>query len=121
MQSYLHELTEIFEEHFPPVKISEIKRNALLVPFRINKCLSIINYESRRYKPESETVRTIYSNSWGELYSVQGFEPLESMRFDLCDVKPKPPTLMFAPEGCYKERLYFDFLERMDMEFKEQK
>lgn len=117
----LHELTEIFEEHFPPVKISEIKRNALLVPFRINKCLSIINYESRRHKPESETVRTIYSNSWGELYSVPGFEPLESMRFDLCDVKPKPPTLMFAPEGCYKERLYFDFLERVDMEFKEQK
>lgn len=117
----LLELTEMVEELFPPVKISEIKRNSLLVPFRILNCLSIVNYECRRHKPETETVRTIYATSWGELYSVNGFEALESMRFDLCDVKPKPTTFMFAPEGSYKERLYTDFLERVDMEFEERK
>lgn len=113
----LSELTEIFEKLFPPVKIASIKRNSLLVPFRILNCLTLVNYESRRHKAEPETVRTIYNTSWGEVYSVEGFQQLDTLRFDLTDVTPKPNTMMFAPEGCYKERLYKDFMERVDMEF----
>lgn len=116
-ESDLREITKHFEALFPPIKISEIRRNALLVPFRIINCMSIINYEGRRHKPESETVKTIYSTSWGELYSVPGFKALEAMRFDLCDVDPQPPMYMYAPEGSYKERLYNDFLERVDLPF----
>lgn len=119
-ESDLLALAAMFENLFSPVKISEIPRNALLVPYRINHCLSIINFESRRHKPETETVNTIYSTSWGELYCIEGFDALESLRFDLCDVSPKPVTRMFAPEGSYQERLYSNFLERVEMDFEAQ-
>lgn len=113
----LLDLTKILVTLFPPVRISDIKRNALLVPFRICNCLAILNFESRRHKPETETLKLIYYTSWGELYCVDGFKALEAMRFDLCDVEPPPDKYLFAPDGSYRERLFADFKERADMDF----
>ncbi|BDX04688.1 class I adenylate cyclase [Planctobacterium marinum] len=113
----LLDLTKVLEKLFPPVRISDIKRNALLVPFRIINCLAVVNFESRRHKPESETLKLIYYTSWGELYCVDGFKALEAMRFDLCDVDPAPNKYFYAPDGSYRDRLFVDFKERADMDF----
>lgn len=113
----LLELTKVFQKLFPPVRISEIKRNALLVPYRIINCLAIVNFESRRHKPETEELKVIYLTSWGELYCVEGFEALEALRFDLMDVSPPPNKYIISPDGSYRDRLFADFKERSDMDF----
>lgn len=113
----LKSLIDIALDIFPPIKISEIERDALLSPARILKCLIVINFEARRHNPDPETIRTIYLTSWGELYSVEGFEALDSLRMDLFDEEPAPDVFLLAPEGSNKKRLYEEFMERTGMEF----
>ncbi|XOV80188.1 MAG: class I adenylate cyclase [Aestuariibacter sp.] len=106
-------------ELFPPIKISEIPRAELLMPSRILRCLIVLNFETRRHNPEPETIRTIYLTSWGELYSVEGFDALQSLRMDLFieDEELRPEVYVYAPQGSNKKRLYEEFMERTTMEF----
>lgn len=117
-QDDLYKLLALTEQLFSPIRVSEIPREALLVPAKILNCMAVVNFESRRLKAEIETVRIVYSNTWGELYSRSGFEALEQLRAGLLDVKPLPGTFLLALEGSHKKRLYKDFSEQSGMEFK---
>lgn len=118
-ESDVKELINHALDLFPPIKISEIPRADLLMPSRILRCLIVLNFETRRHNPEPETVRTIYLTSWGELYSVEGFDALQGLRMDLFieDSEMKPEVYVYAPEGSNKQHLYEEFMERTTMEF----
>lgn len=105
---------------FAPVKVAEIPRELLLVPPRVLNCISILNFESRRFKPEVETVNTLYINTWGELYHVKGIEETEELRFDLVEAHPQPETYLYAPDGTHKKRLYDDCGSRIRIKYKHQ-
>lgn len=102
---------------FPPIKISEIPRSKLLAPARIVKCLTVINFESWPNIPDLQTVRTAYQTSWGELYSVPGFDALENLRKDLFQGKRKPEIYVQTHESPHKKRLFKEFKEKTEMNF----
>ncbi|MFT4993930.1 MAG: adenylate cyclase class 1 [Paraglaciecola sp.] len=112
-------LLVLTEQLFPPVRVSEIPRKALLAPAKILNCMVVINFESRRIKVDIETVRIVYSDTWGELYSRSGFKALAALRVALLDVKPLPGTYLLALEGSHKKRLYRHFFELSGLEFKQ--
>lgn len=118
-ESDVKELIQHALKLFPPIKISEIPRDQLLMPSRMLRCLIVLNFETRRHNPEPETVRTIYLTSWGELYSVEGFDELQNLRMDLFieDEAFKPEVFVYAPEGSNKKLLFQEFMERTNMEF----
>lgn len=104
-------------EMFPPIKISEIPRSKLLAPSRIIKCLTVINFESWQNVSDLQTVRTAYETSWGELYSVAGFEGLENLRKDLFHGRRKPEVYVKIHDSPHKKRLFEEFKEKTDMDF----
>ena len=104
-------------EMFSPIKISEIPRGKLLAPSRIVKCLTVINFESWPNVGDVQTVRTAYQTSWGELYSVAGFEELEALRRNLFHAKRKPEIYVQTHESPHKKRIFEEFREKTDMEF----
>jgi adenylate cyclase class 1 len=104
-------------EMFSPIKISEIPRGKLLAPSRIVKCLTVINFESWPNVGDVQTVRTAYQTSWGELYSVAGFEELEALRGNLFHAKRKPEIYVQTHESPHKKRIFEEFREKTDMEF----
>lgn len=110
LAKYLHKL-------FPPLRISELSREALLSPARIINCLAVVNFESRRGNGDFEQVQLIYSTSWGEIYMVSGIEAIEALWFDLFEVAEKPNTYVYVPEGTHRKRIYQDFMDRTDMKF----
>lgn len=108
----LQQLAQRIESLFPPVKISELPREALLVPARILNCLAVVNFESRRGNADIESLTLIYSTSWGEIYTLEGFEALEALWFDLFEVPKKPGTFVLVPEGSHQKRIFQDFVRR---------
>lgn len=110
-------LARYLQKLFPPVRVSELPREALLKPARILNCLAIVNFESRRGNADFEQVKLVYSTSWGEIYAISGVEAVEALWFDLFEVAEKPGTFVFVPEGTHRKRIYQDFLERTDMKF----
>lgn len=115
----LYRLARFVRKYFPPIKVSEISRNDLLQPSRIINCMAVVNFESRRFKPDIESIRVIYSNSWGEVYCLDSFEELKKINLDLFDEKldPKPETLLLVPEGSHEKRLKQDFASKSKMSF----
>ena len=113
----LTKLIKHCENLFPPVKVAEIPRDDMLLPSRVTHCLAVANFESRKLKPEIETLQVVYSNSWGELYNVSGVEALKALRFDLQDVKPAPTTVLMMPEESHTKRLKEDFFKQTQMKF----
>lgn len=110
-------LTRYLSKLFPPVKISELSREACLNPARILNCLAVVNFESRRGNPDFEQVQLIYSTSWGEIYMVSGIEAVEALWFDLFESGHNPGTYVFVPEGSQRKRIYQDFLSQTEMKF----
>lgn len=102
---------------FPPIRISDIPRSKLLAPARIIKCLTVINFDSWPNEPDLQTVRTAYQTSWGELYSVAGFEALEDLRRDLFHTKKKPEIYVKTHESHHKKMMFEEFKEKTNMEF----
>ncbi|MCC2606511.1 class I adenylate cyclase [Planctobacterium marinum] len=115
-ESLLQFVTQL-QEMFPPIRISDIPRNKLLAPARIIKCLTVINFESWPNIAEVQTVRTAYQTSWGELYSVAGFEALEDLRRDLFHTRRKPEIYVKTHESPHKSRIFEEFKERTQMDF----
>lgn len=113
----IHRFVTQFMEMFPPIKISEIPRKKLLAPSRIVKCLTVINFESWPNVADVHTVRTAYQTSWGELYSVAGFEALEALRKDLFHSRRKPETYVQTHESPHKMRIFEEFKEKTHMDF----
>ncbi len=113
----LEQFVALAVELFPHRKMQEFSRQELLMPSRIINCIAVLNFETKRHAKETETVRTIYSTSWGEIYSFEGFEALEELRMDIFDDIPPANTYLFAPDGSSKDKLYQDFAERSDMDF----
>ncbi|BDX04615.1 class I adenylate cyclase [Planctobacterium marinum] len=105
------------EEMFPPIRISDIPRNKLLAPSRITRCLTVINFESWPNVADLQTVRTAYQTSWGELYSVAGFEALEDLRRDLFHARRKPEIFVKTHDSPHKNRIFEEFKERTQMDF----
>ena len=105
------------EKMFPPIKVSEIPRDDMLLPSRITHCLAVANFESRKLKPEIETLQVIYSNTWGELYNLNGVQALRELRYDLNDVKPLPVTALMLPDESHAKRLIEDFFKKTEMKF----
>lgn len=102
---------------FPPVRISELSRTALLAPAKIKRCLVVLNFESWRNNPSLETVRTVYTTTWGELYSVAGFDALDALEVDLDDVIDRQELYVFTPFGQHRTQLYDEFVEKTGYEF----
>lgn len=102
---------------FPPVRISDLPRATLLAPERIKRCLVVLNFESWRNNPSLETVRTVYATTWGELYSVAGFDALEGLRDALEDVMHRQELYVIAPIGQNRTQLYDEFVTKTGFEF----
>lgn len=113
----LKSFVEVCIEAFPYRPMSEFSRQELLLPCRIINCVCVINFEEKRHSKEAECIRTIYSTSWGEIYSFAGFEALEDLRMDIFDDIPPATTYLYAPEGSSKDKLYKSFSERANMDF----
>ncbi|MBN7818543.1 class I adenylate cyclase [Bowmanella yangjiangensis] len=114
----LYKLVSKAEELFPPLRVSELPRQALLSPAKVTSCLVVLNFESRRLKPEVDTVRVIYSNSWGELYSQSGMQALEPLRRELGNDGLARLAHLLVPDGSHKQRLYDNFVMRTGLEFR---
>jgi adenylate cyclase class 1 len=110
-----YQIIERSLELFAPLRVSEISREALLTPARVCNCLVVINFASRRLKPEIESLNVIYSTSWGELYNVSGFKALAKIRRELFEPKRPPVTYLMAPEGSHKQRLFENFHRLSDV------
>ncbi|AWL11712.1 Adenylate cyclase [Saliniradius amylolyticus] len=105
----------LFEDWFPPRKVSEISREALLAPEKITACLAVANFTSRRLRGDIDSLYVIYVTSWGELYCHRGFEIFNTLteRLD----KERPRCGLMVPEGAHQERLHSDFCRRSKYEF----
>ncbi|MBT1062476.1 class I adenylate cyclase [Bowmanella sp. Y26] len=114
----LYKLVSKAEALFPPLRVSELPRQALLSPAKVISCLVVLNFESRRLKPEVDTVRVIYSNSWGELYSQSGMQALEPLRTELGNDGLVRLAHLLVPDGSHKQRLYDNFVMRTGLEFR---
>ncbi|WP_102798189.1 class I adenylate cyclase [Bowmanella denitrificans] len=114
----LYKLVGKAERLFPPRRVSELPRQALLEPAKVLNCLIVLNFESRRLKPDVETVRVIYTNSWGELYSLSGLEALAPLRQEMGDNNLAKQAHILVPEGAHKQRLYENFAMRTGLEFR---
>lgn len=114
----LYKLVSKAEELFPPLRVSELSRQALLSPAKVTSCLVVLNFESRRLKPEVDTVRVIYSNSWGELYSLSGMQALEPLRLEMGNGELVSRAHVLVPDGSHKQRLYDNFIMRTGLEFR---
>lgn len=110
-------LAKHVEQVFPPLKVSDLNRDALLAPPRLINCMVVLNFECRRTKADIDSIRIITLNSWGELSIQDGLDALQSLRFDLFDVAPAPGRYLLAPEECNKARLYDEFKRQTDMTF----
>lgn len=102
---------------FPPIKISDLPRKSLLAPARILRCLIVVNFESWRNNASLETVRTVYSTSWGELYSVSGFDALAALEPDLDGAIDLQEIFLLTPSGQDKNHLYDEFIEKTQMDY----
>jgi len=117
IENDLYKLLALTQQLFPPRRVSEIPRDALLAPAKILNCMAVVNFESRRLKTDIESVRIVYSDTWGELYSRGGFEALASLRASLQDVTPLPGTYVLTVDGSHKQVLFRAFFEKSRMEF----
>lgn len=113
----LNKLIQHVEKLFPPIRVSEIPRDTMLLPSRITHCMAVVNFESRKLKPEIETLQLIYTNSWGELYIEEGVSALKDLRFDLKDVAPAPVTVLMMPEESHTKRLQDNLFKQTEMKF----
>ncbi|GAB3038207.1 class I adenylate cyclase [Bowmanella dokdonensis] len=108
----LYNLVAEVEKAFPPVRVSELSREALLSPARLQTCLAVINFESRRLKAEVESITFIYRNSWGELYTLSGMESVHRLWCEWQQSRSGHPLLVIIPQGTHKQRLIENFSRR---------
>lgn len=113
LKAFIEEVTKLF----PPIRISDLPREDLMAPSRILICLAVINFETWRNSADLESVRTIYLTSWGELYSVEGFDALAELRTALFGGETLPDTYVMTHDGPHKNRLYDEFKNKTQMEF----
>ncbi len=113
LKHFINEVTKLF----PPIRISELPRDQLMAPSRILICLAVINFETWRNSTDLESVRTVYLTSWGELYSVSGFDALNSLRSRLFGDEQAAQTYVLTHNGPHKRRLYEQFKERTNLNF----
>lgn len=110
-----YQIVEQAESLFPPVRVSEISRDAMLAKVRVCNCLVVLNFASRRLKPKIDSINVIYSTSWGELYSVNGSKALADVQNIYTASDYIATTYLLAPEGSHKQRLYEDFDKKSDL------
>ncbi|MDF2177220.1 class I adenylate cyclase [Aliiglaciecola sp. CAU 1673] len=108
----LYKLVRQFEKQFASVRIAQLPRQDLLSAPRITAFLVIANFESRRTKPEIDSLKLAYLTSWGEYFLMSGFEGLESIWARLQKSRPRPPMVMYVPEGTLRQRLEENFIMR---------
>ncbi|XOV80187.1 MAG: hypothetical protein ACFHVJ_04335 [Aestuariibacter sp.] len=77
----------------------------------------VLNIESWPNSPSLETARTVYVTTWGELYSVAGFDALEELQEDLFDVMDRQELYVFTPLGQNRTHIYDEFVEKTGFEF----
>lgn len=108
----LYKLVRQFERLFPPVRISQLPRQDLLSAPRITALLMIANFESRRSKPEVDSLKLAYVTSWGEYFMISGFEGLKGIWASLQRNRPRPSLVLYLPEATLKPRLEEHFIMR---------
>ncbi|WP_026376184.1 class I adenylate cyclase [Aestuariibacter salexigens] len=113
----LYQLTVTAEKLFPPIKVSTIPRQDLLTPQRIVHCLAIVNFEALRLKATLDDLLLVYATSWGETFIIQGLDALDGLWFELQEVQPRPACYAMVPESSHRQRIYEDFIVKVDMSF----
>lgn len=105
----LYKLTKYASELFPAIRINDIPRDTLLKPAVITRCMAIVNFESRRFKPDLETFRIIYSTSWGEIFVISTLEDLRRIADTLENKDSPAKRYLLLSDSAHKERLSKDF------------
>lgn len=110
----VEDISELMNEaltDYQAVRVSELSRAQLLAPAQIDFCLLVINFSSHASVHEIETVRVIYLDSWGELFSFDDIAAFEALKPQFADQQQAPVCRLFTP-GRNKRKILYPLIEQ---------